>query len=644
MTPRSRFGDARENPLRRAADVLRRRWFWGLGVGLFVVSAAAVIVLTARPVYRAEARLRLGEPPPTAGISPTGGLLSFLRTGGDPFANDLELLTSRTLAEEVVRAALLNVRLVAPSGWHRDSIFASLAQIDTTRKASFEVTWQADGTVALEARSPDRVDLGRARTGEVVEFGGLEAVFLPRKEKGPASVTIKTVPFDEAVRVERGRIRTERTRREANVLDVSYAHHDPGIADFVVRRAVQGFLDLRTELFQRESDETVDSLRAVAMGTQAELRRAEDALEQIQRETGLVAPDAQSEALVERYETAYQALLAVRTERDAIVTQLERVHRAANRVEAWSTLVALPVFLENETLAGMLERLTALEEMKTEALSLRTPGSREVQTLEAQIVQLDGALRTVIDEYAVGLAERVTVLQEQLDEFEEQLGGLPADVVELGRRQRDVRILTEVAVVTEQRLRQEELRQALAFSNVQVIDEPALRFRPVWPRKKLGLAVGALLGGLLGMASIVLLERTDGSVRQASSVHALTNAPVLAALTINGESLAQDAGAATAVNGRNGRGRVVALTRSTQPWAGALGKALSVAPDRLVQVGELGDALALGSADVVLTVVAGRTAEEELQRVVSLLDEGGCRIAGTILVCRTARDADALWG
>ena len=61
---------------------------------------------------------------------------------------------------------------------------------------------------------------------------------------------------------------------------------------------------------------------------------------------------------------------------------------------------------------------------------------------------------------------------------------MPARVAELGRRQRDVRLLSEIVVLTEQRLRQEELREALTYSNVQVIDPPALRDRPVWPRKK----------------------------------------------------------------------------------------------------------------------------------------------------------------
>ncbi len=633
--------DAGDDTLARVIVVLRRRALWGLGVAAVVFGAVAAIVLLARPVYLADARLRLGEPPPTTGVSPTGGLLSFLRTGGDPFANDLELLSSRTLAEEVVRAAHLNVQLVAPSGWHRDSIFASLAQTDTTAKATFEATWQPDGTIRLEALSPRRADLGSVRPGEAIGFGGMRASFLARKDGGPRSVELKTVPFDEAVRVERGRIDVERTRREANVLDVRYRHHDPAVAELVVQSVVGVFLDLRTRLFQRESGETVDSLRAVAANTQKELLHAEDALEAIQRETGLVAPDAQSEALIERYETAYEALLEARTEQDAIAAQLARVEAADNRIDAWSTLVAHPRFLENETLSGLLDRLTLLEELKTAALSLRTPDSREVRTLESQITQLDGALRKVIDEFAVGLDARVDELESQLANLERVLGRLPSQVVQLGRRQRDVRVLTEVVVVTEQRLRQEELRQALAFSNIQVVDPPTLRFRPVWPRKKLGLAVGMLLAGFSGLGAMVLLERADPSLREGTVLRALTGAPVLAAPVARGGALMLGGEELRALLGSSGSARSFVLAPGAEPWKDAVAREVGAPEGAVRGIAGFADALALADSPAVIVVTAGRTPETAIRRIVSLLGEAGGSVAGSLVVCRSAREASS---
>ena len=628
--------------VRSAAEVLLRRAGVGASVAVLVVGIAAAVLFLSRPVYRAEARLKIGEPPPTAGVSPTGGLLSFLRQGGDPFANDLEVLSSRTLAEEVVRDAALSVRLDAPRGWYRDSVFVSLELADTTAKAVFEARW-ADGSVAVRRLKPSAADVGTFAVGTPAVFGGVRAVFAPRRQEGPASVRIRTIPFDEAVRLTAQRLKATRTRREANVLEIAYALDDPGVAAAVVASAVRRFLAERIGLFERESGETVDSIRTVAEGTRRDLAEAEDSLESIQRRTGLVAPDAQSEALVERYETLYAALEEARAERAAMAAQTTRAASAADSTHAWSTLVANPRFLDNTTVGALVERLTELEGERTALLAERRPESLEARTLERQVAQLDEALDGLVAEYRTSLDERIDDLSARKGEMDALLGRLPSQTVELGRRQRGVRILSEVLVLTEQRLRQEELRQALAFSNVQVVDPPKLRYRPVWPRKKLGLAVAALIALGAGLLAALVAERADGSVRSASRARALTGAPALAAPTgppspTEVEAVRDvlvPAGALVPCRGAE---------RDAIGVAAALGGERGTIPSR--EVRSFADAAALVRAGVrpVILVRVGVTQERDLATVAALIREAGGSVGGTVALCATASEARRFWG
>lgn len=627
--------------VRSAAQVLRRRVAVVAGVAVAVAAVAVAVLVLARPVYRAEARLKIGEPPPTAGVSPTGGLLSFLRQGGDPFANDLEVLSSRTLAEEVVRDVALSVRLDAPRGWYRDSVLVSLSLQDTTAQATFEATW-ADGSVAVRQVAPQRVDVGTFAVGAPAVFGGVRAVFAPRRADGPASVRLRTIPFDEAVRITGQRLQAARTRREANVLEIAYALDDPGVASAVVASAVRRFLAKRIALFARESGETVDSLRTVADGTRRELAEAEDSLEATQRRTGLVAPDAQSEALVERYETVYLALEEARMEAAALASVTRRTAGAEDSVPAWSTLVANPRFLENTTIGVLVERLTELEGERTALLARRRPGSVEATTLDRQVGQVRGALEAMVVEYRTSLDERIGAMEARVDDLDDLLGRLPSQAVELGRRQRTVRILSEVLVLTEQRLRQEELRQALAFSNVQIVDPPRLRFRPVWPRKKLGLAVAGMIALGSGLLAGVVVERADSSLRSAERVRALTGAPVLAAPTGAPTRLEIDAvgdavGGAGALVPCAGSGGAVAEV------AAALGPVLGPAGVRRVEGFADAAALVRDGARAVLLVRVGATAERELATVAALVREAGGTVAGTVATCGTVRETRRFW-
>ena len=62
--------------------IIRRRWAWGLGVFATVLGLTALLLFTTHPVYRAQASLRLGEPPPPGGVSPTSNLLGVFGLGG----------------------------------------------------------------------------------------------------------------------------------------------------------------------------------------------------------------------------------------------------------------------------------------------------------------------------------------------------------------------------------------------------------------------------------------------------------------------------------------------------------------------------------------------------------------------------------
>jgi uncharacterized protein involved in exopolysaccharide biosynthesis len=639
-------GEVKGDPLRAAVSLVRRRIIWGIGVAAVVFAIAGATILFARPVYRAEARLRLGEPPPSAGVSPTGGLLNMLRLGGDPFSNDLELLASRTIAETLVQNLALSVRLEAPRSWHRDSMFVALAlsPSDTTERGAYQATWDEPEWVTVERTAPEREPVGRFRAGEPASFGGMDLTFATRRADGPESVTIRTVPFGEAVSIERGRLDVRRTRREANVLEIRYQHHDPAIAAGAVREAVDGFLRLRTRLFRQESGETVDSLRVVAQQTREELRLAEEALEALQSDIGLVAPEPQSEALIERYEVALAGLLQARIEEEAIATQLARVGSAPDRMAAWSTLLAHPRFLENETLSSLVERLTTLEELRTQALSTRQPESREVRTLEEQIAQLDQGLRTLVAEYRSALNQTIVELQGQLDELDTLIRGLPSQVVDLGRRQRDVRVLSEVVVLTEQRLRQEELRQAMAYSNVQVIDPPALQFRPVWPRRGLGLRVGMLAAVLSGLLAMVLVERADATLRTSPRIRAMTGAPVLAAPIAHNGTRELKPVEVDALKRVATRGCAVVFCEGAEEGAkvvaNALGESVRLGPSA---ISAFADASAVSKHPVLLVIAAGETSEDEVQRVTHLLREAGAALIGTVVACDSPRDVRALW-
>lgn len=647
-------------------DLVCRRWKTGAALFFLTMGSVATVLLLSRPVHRAETRLRLGEPPPMGGVSPNASPFGLFNLGGDPFANDLELMESRTLAEGVVEDVALNVRVDAPPEWYRDSLFHRVSAGRETEESTWELEWTGSGEVSARMLAPAKDSLRvSGAVGRPLSFAGTTLVPRPWREGMPRRVSISVLGFDQAVEATSSAIEPVRTRREANVVEIAFERPDPGLALETVRSVSRRFVELRSALHRRESRETMDSIRTVARETAAQLRDAEEAMERFQRGSGLVSPEAQGEASVERYSGSIQELERARLELDAVEDVLARVEAAQEPGRAWTTLVAFPRFLENETASQILQRLTALEEERTEIASRRSPENREYQVLERQISALDGTLRSLAEDYRTALVEQIVGLERQVARMDSVLAAIPGDAIELGRHQREIRILSEVLVLTEQRIRQEELRQALTFANVQVIDPPALLPEPVWPPTMLGAAVGLLLATGFGVVGMVVRERADRRVRSGRALREITGAPVVATpLRRKGGKVELDPDERRALRGlargRDASGLVLAglpgdggegadlLARALEEEGGgedAQGRDPS-APGVTV-VGELGSfaraAAALRAGAVVLVATLGHSREDRAASAVARIREAGGEVAGTVILCRSEREVREVW-
>jgi uncharacterized protein involved in exopolysaccharide biosynthesis len=634
--------------------VLRRRWPAGATLFALVAISGTAMVLLARPVYRAESRLRLGEPPPMSGVSPTAGFFGLLRMGGDPFANDLELLASRTLAERVVDDAVLHVRVNAPRGWHRDSILHSLHADRSTVRAAYTVTWSGDNVAVASPKHPTV----RGSPGTEIVFGGVRAVFLPWRPGMPREVKVATVPHAQAARELSGQLVIDRTRRDANVIRVRFQGTDPGVTQNVAAATVTRFTELRTRLMQRESGETVDSLRSVGVRVRSELALSEAALEDMQRSSGLIAPEAQAEANVERFSDVLVRLETARVELSALDQALARSNAATDAATSWAALLSYPRFLANATMGELMTLLFELEQQRRELSRRRTETNVELRAVLDQIAHLDQSLRSVATDFAITLRSEVGALERQTSSMQRELAAVPAAAIELGRRHRELRVLTEMVVVTEQRLRQEELRQALTFANVQVIDPPALYDRPIWPRRKLGPAVAVLIAGFTALAGMVVVERADHALRSAAQVRAALGASVIASVRTDAQPPFMPEPDAAALLRRAERARATRMCiadveggRAGAAVAAALRAHMAVHEHAGVCVevlppvdgfGVAAAAAATGTG-VVVAVEIGVATDAAVSRSAALLREAGATVDGAVLVCRDAASLAEAW-
>ncbi len=348
-------------------------------------------------------------------------------------------------------------------------------------------------------------------------------------------------------------------------------------------------------------------------------------------------------------------LEAARIEFAAMDSIFERLQRETEPSRTWVLLLSHPRFIENEPMGLLLSRMASLEDQRLALAARRAETSREATVLRNQIESLDASLRRLATSYRNALDERIGDLESQVGRMDAEFLKVPGNTVELGRRQRDVRVLSELVVLTEQRLRQEELRQALTVSNVQVIDPPQLRRRQVWPRPKLGAAVGFVLASMFGLLAMVAAETADPTVRRAGRLRALIDAPVIGSpvRTRRGVRVTErDAAAIAAVATRAKADAIVlaAVTGDASDLAGALvaeanGAGITLPTLRVAPaMSAFGDAVLAGDVPVVLVVEAAKTPRHKAAAAAARVREAGGTVLGALLVCRSERAAREAWG
>jgi uncharacterized protein involved in exopolysaccharide biosynthesis len=101
---------------------VRRQWLWMTATAAAGIALTVIVSMRQRPVYEARATIRLAEQQNT-GIQPD--VLTAL-SGPSTIETEMEILRSRSVAEDVVDSLDLQARIVEPKGEPRTNLFGIL--------------------------------------------------------------------------------------------------------------------------------------------------------------------------------------------------------------------------------------------------------------------------------------------------------------------------------------------------------------------------------------------------------------------------------------------------------------------------------------------------------------------------------------
>jgi capsular exopolysaccharide synthesis family protein len=496
-----------------------------IGCTALVVAASAIWAYTATPVYEASTSIRIDE---ERSHLPVLEALQQLSSGSD-LVTEMEVLNSRSLAENVVDSLALRAVLAKPSRVERQRIFSLLTVSPNAPSGALEFTRKSDGAFLVSNRR-NHESLGAATPGSQFVAEGVTLVL--REGSGFNEITLSVVPLQTAVKDLRKRLSVTRPSRTANVVVVRHEGTDPSLVREVPNVLADRFIMHRREVQTTEARSVARFLRQQLDTLSLQLTAAENTLQNFRQQAQVVNLPAEGTAQVTRLANLQGERSSINAERSALAALLTEIRAAAatqkpDDPSPYRRMLAFPTLFKNTSTNETLRALTDLEDQRSALLVRRTPKDPDVIALTSRIKELEQQLQTVGETYLQGLTNQVAALDASLAQFGAQLQKIPAKEVEFARLERRPKILEEIYTLLQTRLKEAEITQAAEDPTVRVVDAAILPINPVRPKTGLVISMAAFLGLMLSIGAAFAREMMDRTVHTKEDVYAFTGATVL---------------------------------------------------------------------------------------------------------------------
>lgn len=498
------YEPAEELDIRDYWRILRRRWRIIVSVASVIFLCGTVYTLWQTPQYLGETSLLVEY---NKGSAVMLAELNDLGTGAIPIETEMEILKSRTLAEQVVRELSLDaVPIDAPMGTRLSVTGYRSERFRPEARPVFVVRFEKGGRYEVLTGAGEA--LGSGVAGE--PFNGKDVAWTLKYE-GPASVVRFTkIPFTSAVAGLRSGIGVSEQGKKTNVIRVAVNHPDASLARDIANTLAAAYLLQNLTRKGQEATQTLEFIEGQLDTIRSNLEAGERQLDELKSAKGIYILSETAKKLINQI-----------TQLEVTKTDLELQQRHMARLsEALSSAgdkeapyilgaVSLPDPLVTELIGSLSQKLVELRAMR-EQYSEEHP---KVSLQKAQIDELKLKVRNAVSNGKKSLDGRFATVSNIIAGYEAQLKQLPQAERELAVLTRKSEVNAELYTFLLKKHEESRIARAGIVGNVRVLDPALSPETPVAPKKGRNLALALFFGLLLGVGIAFFFEYLDDSIK-----------------------------------------------------------------------------------------------------------------------------------
>jgi tyrosine-protein kinase Etk/Wzc len=534
-------------------QTLKNAWIFIALLAIVFGAGAAVYAYFQPSVYATSATINLG-----------GGLRS--RNSSDPLIQaisgnqddltidtDMEILKSRYMASKVLDTVDFTTRYFVKSGWKTRELYKSVPFIVSHSYLNPKLRGHRFVLTPVDAHQ-FRLSLAKEKASFDLVESTRRLLLGIKKEKAPTvysavhsyGETISTEWFtfviDKVYAPKRGQdyyfsindnktalaqlvqsgVHVSNVGRYSSLLRVSYSDTVPLRAKEVVNALCEAYIDEGLERQTSEAEKSLSFLDEQLEVISKNLARSESSLETYKKKNVLIDVSSQAEATMSTL-SDYEAKLTQLELQLNVVSSLEQYIASGKDI---SNISFDSLQLSAPSLGQML---TLLQEKKAEMSSLLveyTEFHPEVVKVNEQINILKNRIDNSIKNVKQNLLAQKKSLEKIIQKYTRSMQSLPQKELELANLKRRFMVNEKVYSFLLQRRAETAVLKASTVSSVSVVDSALMPGGAIKPKRKVIVAVGLLLGLLLGVSLTLLRDLLDSTVKSKDDVERLSSIPI----------------------------------------------------------------------------------------------------------------------
>lgn len=329
--------------------------------------------------------------------------------------------------------------------------------------------------------------------------------------------------------------------RESRIVNLFFTAENPIFAAMVANSFTQAYIETNLDLSVNPAHRSAEWFNQELERLRTQLQEAQEKLSAYQLENGILIENRDNDIDVEKMNSLSRELLDARTQRAAAEARQEEVKKF---IKGSGGYESLPEVQTNSLVERIKEELLQKESELSQISGRLGQNHPEYNRLRSDIGSLHGKLSREIrrigntvklevkkevelaKSHEQALVEEMEVEKNRLVLRQQSRNQVPA-------LQQDVLIAQQVYETVLQQYNESNLESRLKMTNIAILNDAIPPLKRSSPQIKINLAVGFVLGLMLGIGIAFVAETTNPILRTEEGLDELLGTPVIGFLETN---------------------------------------------------------------------------------------------------------------